>query len=60
MHETASAHLARQFDQEQPGDHVIMLRDIQFTSMCEHHLLPFTGWAHVAYLPAHGKVTGLS
>ncbi len=37
-----------------------MLRNIHFTSMCEHHLLPFTGRARVAYLPAHGKVTGLS
>lgn len=37
-----------------------MLRNIQFTSMCEHHLLHFTGRAHVADLPAHGRVTGLS
>jgi len=56
----ASAHLAKQFDQEQAGDDAVMLRNIQFTSMCEHHLLPFTGRAHVAYLPDHGKVTGLS
>ena len=61
MHEDAGAHLARQFDQEPAGDdEVVMLRNIQFTSMCEHHLLPFTGRAHVAYLPAHSKVTGLS
>lgn len=61
MHEDASEHLARQFDQPAAGeDEVVMLRNIQFTSMCEHHLLPFTGRAHVAYLPAHGKVTGLS
>ena len=61
LHEDAGAHLARQFDQERGGDdEVVMLRNIQFTSMCEHHLLPFTGRAHVAYLPAHGKVTGLS
>ncbi len=40
-------------------DEVVLLRDIQFNSMCEHHLLPFTGRAHVAYLPA-GKVVGLS
>lgn len=56
----AGAHLSRQFDQEQAGDDVVMLRNIQFTSMCEHHLLPFSGRAHVAYLPDHGKVTGLS
>lgn len=60
LREDAGAHLARQFDQEQAGDEVVLLRGIQFTSMCEHHLLPFTGRAHVAYLPAHGKVTGLS
>ncbi|MBV8780595.1 MAG: GTP cyclohydrolase I FolE [Phycisphaerae bacterium] len=40
-------------------DEVVLLRDIQFHSICEHHLLPFTGRAHVAYLPA-GKVVGLS
>ena len=38
---------------------VVLLRDIPFNSMCEHHLLPFTGRAHVAYLP-DGKVVGLS
>lgn len=40
-------------------DEVVLLRDIPFHSMCEHHLLPFTGRAHVAYLP-DGKVVGLS
>jgi GTP cyclohydrolase IA len=40
-------------------DEVVMLRDIEFHSLCEHHLLPFTGRAHVAYLPG-GKVVGLS
>jgi len=40
-------------------DEVVLLRDIEFHSLCEHHLLPFTGYAHVAYLPA-GKVVGLS
>jgi GTP cyclohydrolase I len=38
---------------------VVLLRDIEFNSICEHHLLPFTGRAHVAYLP-DGKVVGLS
>lgn len=38
---------------------VVLLRDIEFHSLCEHHLLPFTGRAHVAYLP-DGKVVGLS
>jgi len=40
-------------------DEIVLLRDIEFHSLCEHHLLPFTGRAHVAYLPA-GRVVGLS
>lgn len=40
-------------------DEIVVLRDISFHSLCEHHLLPFTGVAHVAYLP-DGKVVGLS
>jgi GTP cyclohydrolase I len=40
-------------------DEIVLLRNIEFHSVCEHHLLPFTGKAHVAYLP-DGKVVGLS
>ncbi|HEX8340218.1 MAG TPA: GTP cyclohydrolase I FolE [Tepidisphaeraceae bacterium] len=40
-------------------DEIVLLRDIEFHSLCEHHLLPFTGRAHLAYLP-QGKVVGLS
>lgn len=40
-------------------DEMVVLRDIPFYSMCEHHMLPFMGRAHVAYLP-NGKVAGLS
>lgn len=40
-------------------DELVVLRDIAFNSMCEHHLMPFEGKAHVAYLP-DGKVVGLS
>jgi GTP cyclohydrolase IA len=56
----AGEHLARVFRQSHTGDDLVMLRDIRFVSMCEHHMLPFTGVAHVAYLPSHGRVTGLS
>lgn len=46
---------------EEGHDEIVMVRDIAFTSLCEHHLVPFTGLAHVAYLPGlEGRVTGLS
>jgi GTP cyclohydrolase IA len=53
----AETFLETQFD----VDHreLILFRDIQFFSMCEHHLMPFVGLAHVAYIP-NGRVTGLS
>jgi GTP cyclohydrolase I len=42
-------------------DEMILVRDIELWSMCEHHLVPFTGVAHVGYVPADsGKITGLS
>lgn len=41
-------------------DEVILVRDISFYSMCEHHMLPFFGLAHIAYLPRNGLITGLS
>jgi GTP cyclohydrolase I len=57
---------------EDPGEHLevtfsaghdemVMVRDIAFASLCEHHLVPFIGRAHVAYIPsANGAITGLS
>jgi GTP cyclohydrolase IA len=46
---------------DEAHDEIVMMRDIPFHSMCEHHLVPFTGHAHVAYLPnENGQVTGLS
>jgi len=46
------------------GDHhreMVLIKDIDFYSICEHHLLPFHGWAHVAYIPSdHGHIAGLS
>lgn len=56
--EDAATHLRRTFEQEH-GE-AIVVRDIEFSSMCEHHLLPFMGKAHVAYLPGDGRVVGLS
>ncbi|MCA1925146.1 MAG: GTP cyclohydrolase I FolE [Thiobacillus sp.] len=44
---------------ESDNDEMVIVKDIEFYSMCEHHMLPFVGRAHVAYLP-RGKVIGLS
>jgi GTP cyclohydrolase I len=56
--QSPGAYLARQFPQD--GSDPVMVTNIPFTSMCEHHLLPFTGVAHIAYQPQHGRVVGLS
>lgn len=45
---------------EKDHDEMIMVGDIPFYSMCEHHLLPFTGRAHVVYIPREGRILGLS
>lgn len=58
LNEDPSRHLDTLFDVD--TDELVLVRDIDFHSVCEHHLLPFYGRAHVAYIPAGGKVVGLS
>ncbi|MDO8747549.1 MAG: GTP cyclohydrolase I FolE [Candidatus Omnitrophota bacterium] len=45
---------------EQKHEEIVLLKNIPLYSICEHHLLPFLGRAHIAYIPKHGRVTGLS
>jgi GTP cyclohydrolase I len=58
LHEQADTHLAVTF--ETGHDEMVMVRDIPLYSLCEHHLIPFIGRAHVAYIPGDGRITGLS
>ncbi len=59
LREDAGTHLAVRFEAEH--DEMILVRDIPLYSMCEHHLIPFFGRAHVAYIPGpDGRITGLS
>jgi GTP cyclohydrolase I len=57
LKQDARQHLKKVFTEQY--DEVVLVRDITFCSMCEHHLLPFIGKAHIAYAPK-GKVLGLS
>lgn len=57
MHQEPQEHLKTVFAEKY--DEIVLLRDIPFNSICEHHLMPFIGKAHVAYLP-DGKVVGIS
>ncbi len=59
MHQRAEEVLTTTFDLGH--DEMVLVRDIELWSMCEHHLVPFTGVAHVGYIPSEsGKITGLS
>jgi len=57
MHENPGKHLRSVFTENY--EEIVLLRDIPFYSICEHHLMPFIGSAHVAYLPS-GRVLGVS
>jgi GTP cyclohydrolase I len=57
LHDDARHHLKKFFTEKY--DEVVLVKDISFNSMCEHHMLPFMGTAHVGYLP-NGRVVGLS
>jgi GTP cyclohydrolase I len=57
LHTDPSQHLKKMFTQAH--NEMVLVKDIDFSSCCEHHLVPFIGQAHIAYLP-NGKVVGLS
>ena len=57
LHEDPRLHLRKFFTEKY--DEVVLVRDISFNSMCEHHMMPFMGKAHIGYLP-NGRVVGLS
>ncbi len=58
LREDPEMYLDRVFSEEH--EEMVLVKDIPFYSMCEHHLLPFYGKAHVAYVPRKGNITGLS
>ena len=57
LHQDPRMHLTKAFNEKY--DEIVLVRDIAFNSVCEHHLLPFMGHAHIGYMP-DGRVLGLS
>jgi len=59
LHEDPKKHLKTIF-QDESHEELVLVKDIPFYSCCEHHIIPFFGKAHIAYIPKDGRLTGLS